>query len=303
MEQSAWNALVDRQLGFTNFSPELHQALRNTRVAVIGAGGNGSVLDLLVRAGFTRFVIIDGDRVETTNLNRLPFGLNAVGLSKTEAWRRHLLAINPACAIDVHTRYIRGKDPVWLREVLHGVELAFLGTTDVEANIVAGRLCALAGIRMLIGPSSSGSLIVSTFRHDDGLDLEKMGRFDTENTPLEDIDYPALRERYATALAFPGRKKNLEPETWDAVLQGSMPARSCGFFVRLTNAAMAFEAVKNVAEMRGLPLRNTKVTAMPLVQIFDPWTGGAYVLDAASGRLGIPDPFNGEIRWQYARRS
>jgi len=298
MPQSSWKALVDRQLGFTNFSPQLHQAIRETRAAVIGAGGNGAVLDLLVRAGFTRFVIIDGDHVEDTNLNRLPFDQKAVGLPKTEAWRRHLLAINPECEIHVHTRFVTGRDCAWLREALRGAQLVFLGATDVEANIVAGRLCAQAGIRMLIGPASSGSLIVSTFRHDDGLDVERMGGFGTEATPLEDIDYPALRERYARALAFPGRAKNLEPETWDAVQQGRMPARSCGFFVRLTNAAMAFEAVKNVAEMRGLPLRHTRVTAMPLVQVFDPWTGGAYVLDAASGRTGIPDPFSGEVRWQ-----
>jgi len=301
MPQSCWNALVDRQLGFTDFSPNLHQAIRNICVAVIGAGGNGSVLDLLVRAGFMRFVIIDGDHVEDTNLNRLPFDQKTVGLPKTEAWQRYLLAINPKCEINIHTRYITGKETAWLRDALHGVRLAFLGTTDVEANIVAGRLCAQAGIRMILGPASSGSLIVSTFRHDDGLDVEKMGRFGTEGTPLEDIDYCSLRERYAKALAFPGRKKNLEPEIWDAVLQGRMPARSCGFFVRLTNAAMAFEAVKNVAEMCGLPLRNTKITAMPLVQIFDPWTGGAYVFDAASGRTGIPDPLSGEVCWQDAQ--
>ena len=301
MPQSYWNALVDRQLGFTNFSPALHQAICNTRVAAIGAGGNGSVLDLLVRAGFMRFVIIDGDQVEATNLNRLPFSQQAVGVPKTEAWKRHLLAINPECEIALHTRYITGNGAAWLQEALRGVQLAFLGTTDVEANIVAGRLCAQEGIRMIIGPASSGSLIVSTFRHNDGLNVEKMGRFRTEGTPLEDIDYPALRECYAKALAFPGREKNLEAETRDAVLQGHMPARSCGFFVRLTNAAMAFEAVKNVAEMHGLPLRSTQVTAMPLVQIFDPWTGSAYVFDAACARIGIPDPFSGEIRWQDAQ--
>jgi len=292
---SHWDALIDRQQGFTNFSKELHEAIRVARVAVIGAGGNGSVLDLLVRAGFTRFVIVDGDRVEETNLNRLPFDQSAVGLYKTEAWKRHLLAVNPDCEVDVHTRFINGQDTAWFEGALCGVELLFLGTTDVEANIVAGRLCALAGIRMIVGPASSGSLIVSTFRHNDGLTVETIGRFGTENTALGDIDYCALRERYAAALAFPGRKKNMEPDVWDAVAQGRIPARSCGFFVRLTNAAMAFEAVKNVAEMRGLPLRNTSVTAIPLVRVFDPWTGGAYVFDAISGRVGAPCPASGEI--------
>ena len=303
MPQSPWDALTDRQLGFAGFSRDLHRAIRDTRAAVIGAGGNGAVLDLLARAGFMRFVIIDGDRVEDTNLNRLPFDRKAVGLPKTEAWKQHLLAINPECEIDIHTRYVKSNGIVWLREALHGVRIAFLGTSDVEANIVAGRLCAQAGIRMIIGPASSGSLIVSTFRHNDGLDVEKIGRFGTGGTPLEDIDYAALRAAYAKALAFPGRKKNLEPEIWDAVLQGHMPSRSCGFFVRLTNAAMAFEAVKNVAEMHSLPFRRTKVTAMPLVQIFDPWTGGAYVFDAASARVGIPDPMSGEICWRDAPQS
>ena len=298
MPQSCWDALVDRQCGYTNFSPQLHQAIRETRSAVIGAGGNGAVLDLLARAGFMRFVIIDGDHVEDTNLNRLPFDQTAVGLPKTEAWRRHLLAINPECEIHIHTRPVASKDCAWLREALSGTQLVFLGATGVEATIVAGRLCARAGIRMLIGPASSGSLIVSTFRHNDGLDVERGGGFGTEGMPLEDIDYPALGGRYAKALAFPGRTKNLEPEIRDAVLQGRMPARSCGFFVRLTNAAMAFEAVKNVAEMHGLPLRNTKVTAMPLVRVFDPWTGGAFVFDVLSGRTGIPDPFSGEVRWR-----
>jgi len=296
--QSHWHALVDRQQGFTNFSKELHEAIRLTRVAAIGAGGNGSVLDLLVRAGFTRFVIVDGDLVEETNLNRLPFDQSAVGLPKTEAWKRHLLAINPECEVDIHTRFIKGDNTAWLAQTLTGVGLLFLGTTDVEANIVTGRLCAQKGIRMIVGPASSGSLIVSTFRHDDGLTVETIGRFGTENTALEDIDYSALRGRYGAALAFPGRKKNLEPDVWDAVREGRMPARSCGFFVRLTNAAMAFEAVKNVAEMHGLPLKNTTVTAMPLVRVFDPWTGGAYVFDAVSGRVGVPDPASGEINWQ-----
>ncbi|MDR0466281.1 MAG: ThiF family adenylyltransferase, partial [Deltaproteobacteria bacterium] len=163
MPQSSWDALVDRQLGYSGFGPELHQAIRDTRTAVIGAGGNGSVLDLLVRAGFMRFTIIDGDHVEDTNLNRLPFDRTAVGLPKTEAWRRHLLAVNPECELALHTRFIKGADHVWLREALSGARLAFLGTTDVEANIVAGRLCAQIGIRMMIGPASSGSLIVGTF--------------------------------------------------------------------------------------------------------------------------------------------
>jgi len=46
--------------------------LRRLRIAVIGAGGTGSaVATLLVRLGVGELIIIDGDRIETSNLNRV----------------------------------------------------------------------------------------------------------------------------------------------------------------------------------------------------------------------------------------
>lgn len=297
MLNSSWNDLVDRQRGFINFTPELHAALARAEVAVIGAGGNGAVLDLLVRAGFSRFKIIDPDVVEATNLNRLPFGRDAVGMPKVAAWKRCLHGINPGCEITAFKRPITRNDGPWLTKVLSGTALVFLGTTDAEANLVTGRIAAGLGIRMIIGPASSGSCIVSTFTHDNGLDVETLGRFGTAETPLEDIDYQALRPLYAKAMAFPGRKANVTPETWGALLAGTLPARSCGIFVRLTNAAMALEGVKNVAVLEGLPLERTSVVAMPEVQVFDPWSGCAYRFNVQTGAIGIPAWPDGEIRW------
>lgn len=297
MTDSSWNDLVDRQRGFINFTPELHAAVARAKVAVIGAGGNGAVLELLARAGFSRFTIIDPDIVEATNLNRLPFGRDAVGMSKVAAWERCLRGINPDCEINAFERPITRNDGPWLTELLRGTALVFLGTTDVEANLVTGRTAARLGVRMIVGPASSGSCIVSTFTHDNGLDVETLGRFGTAATPLEDIDYEALRPLYAKAMAFPGRKGNVTPETWNAQLAGTLPARSCGIFVRLTNAAMALEGIKNVAVLAGLPLVRTSVVAMPEVQVFDPWSGCAYRFNVRTGAIGIPAWPDGTIQW------
>lgn len=298
-----WEELVDRQAGFVNFTPELHAALDSVRVAVIGAGGNGAVLDLLVRCGFTRFLIIDPDVVEGTNLNRLPFGRDSIGLPKVTAWERHLRSVNPDCEVTAVSKTIGRHDGPWLYDCLSGMDLLFLGTTDVEANVVTGRIAANLGIRMVIGPASSGSCIVSTFTHDNGLDVETLGRFGTGETALEDIDYEALRPLYFRAMAFPGRQGNVTPETWEGVRTGALPARSCGMFVRLTNAAMAFEGVKNAAAVKGVPLTRTKVVAMPEVQVFDPWTGCAYRFNVQTGAVGIPQWPNGEVRWMDPPRT
>jgi len=147
-----WDAIVDRQTGFLNFTPELARAMRAMRLAVIGAGGNGAVLDHLARLGFERFTIVDPDVVEASNLNRLPFTARQIGRAKVAAWRDHLTAINPGCAVAAHQIALTRDHGPWLRELLAGADLVFAGTTDVEANIVTGRVCAELGKRMIVRP-------------------------------------------------------------------------------------------------------------------------------------------------------
>lgn len=307
-----WNALVDRETGFRLFSPETLAAVRECKILVVGCGGNGAVLDLLVRAGFTTFGLIDDDVVEETNLNRLPFTRESVGLPKVEAWRAHLTGVNPDASVQGWRKALARHDGAWLTELVRGgewdinakpVDIVFLGATDPEANLVVGRVCAQEHVRMIIGPASSGSWVVGTFVHDDGVTLEGLAGFGTENTPLEDIDYAAIRPLYAKALAYPGRADKLAPGVGAAMREGRLAARSCGIFVRMTNAAMAFEAVKNVAEMRGLPLDGAHVTRLPQVQIFDPYTGCAYYFDAATRAIGIPDWLTGGVRWEPYREA
>jgi len=297
MSNSYWQALVDRQEGFTNFTPELHAALREAKVAILGAGGNGAVAELLLRAGFCRFIIIDPDVIEDTNLNRLPFSRKSIGKPKADAWKEFLESINPDCDVAAYHKGITRHDGEWLKKLLDGVDLIFLGTTDVEANLVSGRVAFELGIRTIIGPASSGSCIVSTFTHDNNLSLEKLAGFGTESIPLESIDYAPLLPQYMKAMAFPGRRNNVTAKAWEGMRSRTLAARSCGIFVRLTNAAMAFEGVKNIAVLRGLPLERTQVVAIPEVQVFDPWSGSAYRFNILTGEIGIPNWLTGDIAW------
>ncbi len=56
------------------FGARTTEDLTQLRVAIVGCGGTGSaVASLLARIGVSRFVLIDADRVDMTNLNRLHF--------------------------------------------------------------------------------------------------------------------------------------------------------------------------------------------------------------------------------------
>ena len=293
-----WNAIIDRQMGFLNFTPELVAAMKKTAVAAVGTGGNGVILDHLVRIGFERFILIDPDVVEDTNLNRLPFTISEIGKPKVTAWEQYLKAINPDCRVETHQRSVSRDDGPWLMELLSKADLAFLGTTSLEANLVVGRICARLGLRMIVGPASSGAYVVSTFEHNNDITFEKVAGYGTEHLELTQIDYQSLIPKFQALSFYPGRRRKLYPHVREKMLAGHISARSCKIFVSLTNCAMAFEAVKNVAVMNGLPLEGTSIVAMPVFHIFDPYSGCAYYYHILNREIGIPDWLTGEIRWQ-----
>lgn len=74
------------------------EQLARTNVLIVGLGGVGSfAAEFIVRAGVGRMTIVDGDVVDTTNINRQLQALHStVRQSKAELMRQRLLDINPA---------------------------------------------------------------------------------------------------------------------------------------------------------------------------------------------------------------
>ena len=299
-ENPMWEQLVDRQKGIANFTDGLTGAIGRTRVLAAGAGGNGAVLDCLVRTGFQRFVIIDFDVVEATNLNRLPFLPGSVGKTKPDAWKEYLQAVNPACEVTAHCRRVTKDDEAWLSEVIAGVDVVALGMTEIEANFLIPRVCHRLRKRMVVGPGTSNCWAVSTFTHEGTVSLESVGGFGTEGIDARDIDYRAILPAFMRIYMFPGRAERLTPEALRKVRSGEIPPRNGKIFVSMVNAAACWEIVKNTAVLNGLPLRNTSIVEFPVVQVFDPFRGSAYYWDAAKNRIGIPNWLTGKIRWHKA---
>ena len=74
------------------------------KVILFGCGGVGSwCADSLVRSGIRQLTLVDGDRINATNVNRqLMATTRTLGAAKVEALRDHLLSINPEARIQTH---------------------------------------------------------------------------------------------------------------------------------------------------------------------------------------------------------
>jgi bacteriocin biosynthesis cyclodehydratase domain-containing protein len=111
----------DRQLAYlAQLAPpgvhraELQARLAAARVVVVGLGGLGCWTAYgLACAGVGELVVVDGDRVETTNLNRQVLYTPAdVGNPKAAAGARALRRFNPLISVDAVVRRLEGPDDV-----------------------------------------------------------------------------------------------------------------------------------------------------------------------------------------------
>lgn len=78
---------------------------------VIGVGGVGSVYsEMMVRCGVGKLILIDYDRLELSNMNRLFYQPDQIGQYKVDAAKSTLNNINPNVVIEARNLNINNND-------------------------------------------------------------------------------------------------------------------------------------------------------------------------------------------------
>lgn len=77
------------------------ELIKSKTVLVLGLGGvGGYVVESLVRAGISKIIIVDNDKIDISNLNRQIISLQSnIGEDKTRAWEKRIKDINPLCEV------------------------------------------------------------------------------------------------------------------------------------------------------------------------------------------------------------
>lgn len=84
------------QRNYKSLSVEDQAKLGNSTVAIVGCGGlGGSLAEEFAHLGVGKLILVDGDRIEESNLNRQLFATeHNLGQPKVEAARDRLQAVN-----------------------------------------------------------------------------------------------------------------------------------------------------------------------------------------------------------------
>src|SRR5205085_3200101 len=115
-----------------------------------GAGGLGSPLALyLAAAGIGRLTIVDGDRVDLTNLHRqVLHGTNDVGKPKVASAKERLGQINPHVVVEGVGVQLTSANAL---DVLDGHDIVVDGSDNFPTRYLVNDACVLLGIPNVYG--------------------------------------------------------------------------------------------------------------------------------------------------------
>jgi adenylyltransferase/sulfurtransferase len=145
-----WRDRFSRQLALEAIGEEGQRQLGKARAVIVGAGGLGSnSAELLVRMGLGKVVVIDGDKVELSNLHRVRvYGDLDVGRAKVDLLQHRLgYSIEGA---DLETKKVR-LEPGNALELLEGADVVLDGLDNMEGRYVVNDACLELGIPWVYG--------------------------------------------------------------------------------------------------------------------------------------------------------
>ena len=137
--------------------------LKAARIAIVGAGGIGAaVIPALAGAGIGHLTIIDGDRVDLSNLQRQPIYRSAeVGMAKVRLASDFVLARNPHVVVSAIGERI---DESNAAQILANHDLIIDGTDNFATRLLVSDTCVALGLPLLSAAAQQFQGQVALFR-------------------------------------------------------------------------------------------------------------------------------------------
>ena len=188
--------------------------IKNFKIVVIGLGGVGSIVPLsLVRSGVKNLLLIDGDKVDATNLNRqMAYFSQDVGHFKSEVLKEKLLEIREDLNLEEKHIFIDKETDF---SFLKGFDYIVDCIDDIEAKVLLAKfainndipLIASMGTGNRLDPSkliitrrdkTSGDPLAKKFRYllrNENIDLKKIN-------VVASLEEPLVSGQVVSSMAF-----------------------------------------------------------------------------------------------------
>lgn len=138
----------NRQILLNEFDIAGQERLQQSRVLVVGLGGLGCPAALyLAAAGVGELVLVDGDTVELSNLQRqIAHSESDIGANKARSVAASIAALNPQVKLEVlEQRLLESAMP----ELISRVDLVLDATDNYPVRFALNRACIASGVPLV----------------------------------------------------------------------------------------------------------------------------------------------------------
>jgi molybdopterin/thiamine biosynthesis adenylyltransferase len=182
------NTFYSRQTVLSELGVEGQRKLKNSKVAVVGLGGLGSVSALyLALAGVGKLTLVDQDTVELNNLHRqVLYSLDDIRYPKVEAAARRIKMINP----DIECFPVpENLDTENVASILDGVDCVVDGLDNMQTRYAINSFCVEKHLPFVFGGAIGMEGNVAVFKSPETACLECV------LPGLNDLDLPTCDTR------------------------------------------------------------------------------------------------------------
>ena len=140
--------------------------LQNIKIAIVGIGGvGGYVLEGLVRSGVMNITLIDGDTIDSTNLNRQIISTsNNIGELKVNEAAKRVLQINPNVVVNKFSIFLTKEN---IQDIIgNDFDYVIDACDDVNAKIELIKFCYKSNIKIFSSMGTAKKLDGTKFKID-----------------------------------------------------------------------------------------------------------------------------------------
>lgn len=214
--------------------------IKNSKVAVFGIGGVGSfVVEGLVRAGVSNFILVDNDTISISNINRqIHSTFSTIGKDKVEIMKKRILDINPSATVETFKTFFMPttKEEILNNSIDYVVDAVDTVTAKIEIIMQAKKLDI-----PVISCMGTGNKINPTM-------FEVADLYETTICPLAKTMRKELRKRgieklkvvYSKEIPIKSETETINPET-NKKIPGSI-----SFVPSVAGMIIASEVIKDI---------------------------------------------------------
>jgi molybdopterin/thiamine biosynthesis adenylyltransferase len=169
-------------------SEEDQDLIKNYPILLGGAGIGSVIAECALRIGFENITIIDGDKVEISNLNRQNYTEEDVAEYKVDAIKKRLLSINRNAKITTHNCFLTAEN---VSQYIKGHKAA-INALDFSSDIplLFDQICQQENIPVL-HPYNLGWGGLVTIISPNGLPLDSIEKAEGSFNELHMVEYVA----------------------------------------------------------------------------------------------------------------